>query len=102
MFELTWAKPLIVHVILGNFIASNVVHRLPLGRLSFVHRVLDHDPLWQKLGGQDFIETDEQAKIAFFNEGIGKITMMTTFALKWWLLTDHERRRLVFHGWHMR
>jgi H+/Cl- antiporter ClcA len=102
MFELTWAHKLLVHIIIGNFIASNVVHRLPHGTHSFTHLCLEHDPLWTKLGGQDFIETDEQARIAFFNEGIGKIASMSTFALRWWLLTDLERLRLVFHGWHQR
>jgi len=99
MFELTWAKSLIVHVIFANFIASNVVLRLPLGRHSFVHRTLEHDPVWLKLGGRDFIETDEQEKHALNNVGVGQIHSMRTSVLKWWIMTDNEMLKSVFMAW---
>jgi hypothetical protein len=99
MFELTWAKSLIVHVILANFIASNVVHRMPHGSHSFVHCILHNDPVWKKLGGQDFIETDKQENNALSNFGVQRIRKMETGVLKMWLMDERERVRLIFFAW---
>jgi len=99
IFELTLAKSLVVHVVLANFIASNVCSRLPGGYLSYVHQVLEHDSVWLKLGGQDFIETDEQEKNAVNTVGVGRIQKMETSVLKWWFMTRDEKLRAVFSAW---
>lgn len=91
IFELTRADSLSLHIALANFIASNVVYRLPHGTHSFVHRSLALSPTWQKLDQRDFIETDAQeieADVALFK---------TTLAL--WLTTDSERYRMSFDAW---
>jgi len=91
IFELTRADNLSLHIALANFIASNVVYRLPHGTHSFVHRSLAQDPTWAKLDQRDFIETDGQeieADVALFK---------TTLSL--WLTTDSERLRMTLDAW---
>jgi hypothetical protein len=90
VFELTRADNLILHVVLANFIASNVVVRLPHGSHSFLHRQLTHDVTWLKIGQQDFIETDDQEKA---------ISGALESAFKSLFMPDHERLRLAFEGW---
>lgn len=90
MFELTGEKRLMLHVVIANFISSNVVARLPHGNHSFVHRALGRDETWNKLNCRDFMETDEheqEANLALFE------------SLKPWLLTDLDRCRIVFDSW---
>merc|ERR1719321_872882 len=70
IFELTRAEKLMLHVVMANFIASNIVCRLPHGEHSFVHKQLELDETWKKLDGRDFIETDDQemeANVALFD-----------------------------------
>jgi CIC family chloride channel protein len=100
MFELTWAKDLIVHFIFANFIASNVVARLPGGSESYVHCSLHHDPVWLKLGGQDFIETDQQEQHALNSVGIGRIKQMSKGGVNWSFASASQKLRYVFEAWH--
>jgi len=91
MFEFTRANKLLLHIVIANFIASNVVCRLPHGSHSFVHRTLAHNDTWMKLHERDFIETDEQeheADVEMFN-----------CSLRNWLMNDSERLRSSFDGW---
>merc|ERR1712054_452471 len=91
MFELTGANKLLLHIVIANFVASNVVSRLPHGSHSFVHRTLHHNETWLKLHERDFIETDDQemeADLALFNS-----------SLSTWLWNDSERLRSAFDSW---
>lgn len=90
MFELTGSERLMVHVVIANFVAANIVSRLPSGEHSFVHLTLERDPTWQKLHHRDFIETDEhetEANLAMFE------------CLSLWIMTDKERASFVFDAW---
>lgn len=88
IFELTRADNLMMHVVIANFIASNIVARLPHGEHSFVHRCLEADPTWHKLKERDFIETDDHEKdadLALFVQCV--------------LLTDDDRVKITFERW---
>merc|ERR1719487_2891371 len=78
IFELTRADSLSLHIAFSNFIASNIVCRLPHGAHSFVHCQLEVNATWNKLGHRDFIETDSQemeADIALFQSTLGLLFM---------------------------
>jgi len=99
IYELTGATDLVVHVIFANFIASNVMARLPHGTHSFVHLALEHDPVWVQLGGQDFIETDAQEKKTLDTVGIRKILRFKTAAIRHWLMPDAVLLHMAFDAW---
>jgi hypothetical protein len=90
---------LVLHVVVANFIASNVAVRLPSGHLSFVHLNLHKSSVWRKLGGQDFIETDDHEQAADHTIGVKKIFSMKSSALKDFLMTDSQRLRGAFQSW---
>jgi hypothetical protein len=99
IFELTRSKSVILPVVVANFIASNVAARLPHGEHSFGHLMLEHDPQWEKLGKQDFIETDAQEKKADDVKGLGNISRTSRMILKQWFQADSERLRHAFDAW---
>jgi len=76
-----------------------VVSKLPLGSESFVHLTLHHDPVWAKLGGQNFIETDAQEKNALDTVGIRKLLSFKEPTIRLWLMPDAVLQQLVFHEW---
>lgn len=82
---------MLVPIVIANFIASNVVCRLPHGAHSFVHQSLARDETWLKLQERDFIETDAQedeVNLALFESTIRLLFM-----------TDSDRARLAFDAW---
>jgi len=87
--------PLVVAV----FIAMNITTRLPQGHQSYVHTCLEHDPIWIKVGKNDFIETDDQEKVAHDRIGFGRIYAMKTTALKMWFLSHEELCQALFIAW---
>jgi len=91
IFELTRADVIILHIAFANFIASNIVCRLPHGAHSFVHCTLEVNATWHKLGHRDFIETDDQemeADIALFQSTLGLL-----------FLNDDQIMRNAFDAW---
>merc|ERR1719487_2473658 len=91
IFEFTRANSLLLHIVIANFISSNVVCRLPHGSHSFVHQSLARDLTWLKLQERDFIETDAQedeVNLALFESTIRLLFM-----------TDSDRARLAFDAW---
>jgi len=91
MFELTRANSLTLHIAFANFIASNVVCRLPHGSDSFIHCTLAINPVWAKLNRRDFIETDGQemeADIALFQSTLGLL-----------FVKDEDLLKSTFEAW---
>merc|ERR1719487_967810 len=76
MYELTRADNIVLHIVLANFISVNVASRLPHGQHSFLHDALEKNDLWKKLGKQDFIETDEQEKVAKLGAQVAEKAVM--------------------------
>lgn len=99
IFELTETKSVLLPVVIANFIASNVAYRLPHGEHSFAHLMLLHDPVWEKLGKQDFIETDAHETSAHTSVGFGQIHKFQTSALKEFFKSDVQRTREAFTAW---
>lgn len=101
IFELTKSNAVILPVVIANFIASNVACRLPHGEHSFAHLMLEHDPMWEKVGKRDFIETDAQATAADSSIGYGKIQGPHKAVMRQWFSADKDRLRAAFEGWRM-
>jgi len=83
MLELTRAKYIMLHVAISTVISSTFSGRLPHGHHSYVHTVLHHLPVWQKLGGQDFIENDEHEENAEATVGLGRLKMLRRLVFGW-------------------
>eukprot|EP00746_Dinoflagellata_sp_MGD_P141393 gnl/MRDRNA2_/MRDRNA2_74508_c0_seq1.p1 gnl/MRDRNA2_/MRDRNA2_74508_c0~~gnl/MRDRNA2_/MRDRNA2_74508_c0_seq1.p1 ORF type:complete len:823 (-),score=115.04 gnl/MRDRNA2_/MRDRNA2_74508_c0_seq1:91-2559(-) len=99
IFELTESRTILLPVVIANFVSSNVATRLPSGEHSFPHLQLHHDPIWEKLGKQDFIETDAHETSAETEIGFGRVKKLKTSAISDWFKTDVQRLQEAFKAW---
>eukprot|EP00746_Dinoflagellata_sp_MGD_P076180 gnl/MRDRNA2_/MRDRNA2_30660_c0_seq1.p1 gnl/MRDRNA2_/MRDRNA2_30660_c0~~gnl/MRDRNA2_/MRDRNA2_30660_c0_seq1.p1 ORF type:complete len:780 (+),score=91.66 gnl/MRDRNA2_/MRDRNA2_30660_c0_seq1:25-2364(+) len=99
IFELTQSTDVILPVVIANFISSNVAARLPHGEHSFAHLMLEHDPMWEKVGKQDFIETDAQETSADTSVGYGKLPSYQKNILREFFQADRDRLSQAWEAW---